>query len=100
MWSAYVTGLYKRQVALQNAGVQEAATGTGAELRWCRKMLARVGSQNDESIVTLLRQARDALVLHRERTRAARAAVRPLGAQRPARIAHREGRPDRRLPRL
>ena len=67
MWSAYVTGLYKRQVALQNAGVQEAASGTGAELRWCRKMLARVGSQNDESTVTLLRQARDALVLHRDR---------------------------------
>lgn len=67
VWSAYVTGVYKRQVALQNAGVQEAATGPGAELKFCRTMMARIGAQSDESVPTLLRQARDALVLHRDR---------------------------------
>lgn len=67
IWSAYVTGIYKRQVALQNAGVQEAATGPGAELKFCRAMMARVGAQSDESLPTMLRQARDTFVLHRDR---------------------------------
>ena len=67
VWMAYHGGLLARKAELEAAGVQDAATGPGAELAFCRRMFNRIGDKDDQSIPSVLRQARAALELHRQR---------------------------------